>query len=299
MKPFPFGRAINYSGYRIGQSPLEERYPSKEEILEDLNLLKEDYDYLRLFDCSLHAYRTLEVIHKENLDFKVLLGLSLFAEENHVNHPFFHHHKQDQLLKNREENYQRVDEIIALAKQYKNIVSAISIGNETRSIWNNNRVSEERLVEFTKIIQTQTKIPVTFCEEYQHWVEGLDLLGHEVDFISLHTYPAWQGASIEQALDVAKTNYQEVKSKFPNTYCIITETGWPTKSHGSRIKISEANVQNQSMYLNAIRKWAKEENILIYEFEAFDEEWKGGDHPDEPEKHWGIYTIERIKKDKL
>jgi exo-beta-1,3-glucanase (GH17 family) len=42
--------------------------------------------------------------------------------------------------------------------------------------------------------------------------------------------------------------------------------------------------------------WSEEEKITIFFFEAFDEPWKGSNDPDEPEKHWGIYDVNRKKK---
>ena len=41
---------------------------------------------------------------------------------------------------------------------------------------------------------------------------------------------------------------------------------------------------------------ADEQQVLVYLFEAFDENWKGSDHPLEPEKHWGIYRADRQPK---
>jgi exo-beta-1,3-glucanase (GH17 family) len=46
-------------------------------------------------------------------------------------------------------------------------------------------------------------------------------------------------------------------------------------------------------------EWAERESILVYIFEAFDENWKGSDHPLEPEKHWGIYRADRSAKPAL
>jgi exo-beta-1,3-glucanase (GH17 family) len=296
MGRFRFRKAINYSGYRQGQSPLEGVYPSKEEILEDLRLLEGEFYYIRLYDCSLHSQRVLQVIDEKHLDFQVLMGLFLSAEENHLDHPYFFFYPPETLEKNRIDNIRKVEEIIHLANQYHRIVSAISVGNETRSIWNNNRISEERLVEVTKIIQKQTGLPVTYCEEYQHWLEGLEILANTVDFISLHTYPAWQGYPLEQAIEKVKQDYQHVQDKYPNQYCIITETGWPTKSHGSKIKTAYASIGHQDEYLAAIQDWAKEKDVLVYIFEAFDELWKGENHPDEPEKNWGLYTLDRKRK---
>ena len=42
---------------------------------------------------------------------------------------------------------------------------------------------------------------------------------------------------------------------------------------------------------NSINKWSQKYKILTFFFEAFDEKWKGGDHPNEVEKHWGIIKI--------
>ena len=44
----PAGRAICYSGYRRGQSPGDQTYPSKAEILEDLRILQPNWRLLRL-----------------------------------------------------------------------------------------------------------------------------------------------------------------------------------------------------------------------------------------------------------
>jgi len=293
---FEYNRAINYSGYRNEQSPLQRLFPAKSEILEDLKILENQYYYLRLFDCSEHAYTVLELIESNKLNFKVMLGLSLAAESNYENHPYFHIYTKKNLDDHKKKNRDKIQEIITLGNKYKHIVSSISIGNEVHSPWVNNFITEDRLVEVSKMIQVGTKLPVTFCEEYQYWVKGLDKLANQLDFISLHTYPAWRNLPIEEAVQEAIYNYQEVKSKHPDKTLVITETGWPTKSHGAKIKVKDANVENQKFYTAAIQKWAMDNEVLVYLFEAFDEPWKGGKHPNEPEKNWGLYYVDRTKK---
>ncbi|MCF7926562.1 MAG: glycosyl hydrolase [Candidatus Izimaplasma sp.] len=296
MKRFKYNSAINYSGYRENQSPLEKTYPSKSEILEDLRLLEGEFYYLRIYDCSLQAYRVLELITEHDLDFKVMLGLSLRAEINHENHDYFPKHSAEELKKNKTTNEELIKEIIQLGNKYKSIVSAVSVGNETRSPWNNKRVSVQRLVDAATKIKQQTDLLVTFCEEYQTWINDLAPLAKVVDFISLHTYPVWQGYSIDEALDIAVKNYREVQEAYPSKDCIITETGWPTSSHGNKIKREYATVENQKKFNKQIIDWAEEESVVVYLFEAFDEPWKGGDNKDEPEKHWGIYYVNRTRK---
>jgi exo-beta-1,3-glucanase (GH17 family) len=291
-----YKKAINYSGYRTGQSPRTGIYPSFDEILEDLKMLEPDFYYLRLFDCSVHAYRVLEVIETNKLDFKVMLGLSLAAEANYENHPYFYQFSTKQLHQHNLINEDRINEIIQLGNKYEKICSAISIGNEVQSPWVNNFIPEKRLVEITKQIQQNTNLPVTFCEEYQYWIEGLESLGEALDIISMHSYPAWRNIPIHDASQELINNYQEVKKKYPDKQVMITETGWPTSSHGAKIKVEDATVDNQKIYNETVTKWAVENDVLLYIFEAFDEPWKGQNDPLEPEKNWGIYTVNRKKK---
>ncbi len=42
--------------------------------------------------------------------------------------------------------------------------------------------------------------------------------------------------------------------------------------------------------------WSNQKQILTFVFEAFDEPWKGSDDPQEPEKHWGMFTVDRKPK---
>jgi hypothetical protein len=42
--------------------------------------------------------------------------------------------------------------------------------------------------------------------------------------------------------------------------------------------------------------WTRETGLLCFVFEAFDENWKGSPDPLEPEKHWGLFTVDRRPK---
>ena len=94
MLKLPRGNAICYSGYRTGQSPGDKIYPSLEEIREDLQILHKNWRLLRLYDCSPHAERVLEVIEADGLPFQVMLGAYLGAEMNNFGWPFLSHRPQ-------------------------------------------------------------------------------------------------------------------------------------------------------------------------------------------------------------
>jgi exo-beta-1,3-glucanase (GH17 family) len=68
----PRGNAIGYSGYREGQSPDSRTYPGVAQIREDLHRLARHWPLLRLYDCSLHAERVLQVIRDDGLPKRVM-----------------------------------------------------------------------------------------------------------------------------------------------------------------------------------------------------------------------------------
>ncbi|MGB5007621.1 MAG: hypothetical protein WBO39_11850, partial [Ferruginibacter sp.] len=126
----PPGNAICYSGFREGQQP-GVAYPSYEEIKEDLLILKENWKYLRLYDCDKHGETVLEVIRKEKLDFKVMLGAYIEAELNNFGCPWGGGvYSEEQLEKNRNNNLKKIQKLIKLGKDYPEIIFSVSVGNE-------------------------------------------------------------------------------------------------------------------------------------------------------------------------
>jgi exo-beta-1,3-glucanase (GH17 family) len=77
---------------------------------------------------------------------------------------------------------------------------------------------------------------------------------------------------------------------------VITEAGWATSSNDQGIPRAHVNQIFQKIYYQELSAWCKEDHILTFVFEAFDEPWKGSPDPDEPEKHWGLYFENRTPK---
>ena len=146
------------------------------------------------------------------------------------------------------------------------------------------------------MIKKEAKQPVTFCENYVPWTEKLEPLVAELDFISLHTYPVWEYHTIDGAIDYTRENYSSVANHYPDVPVVITEAGWTTNSNGRGIEPWNASEEFQAHYYSQLIDWANEEQVLTFVFEAFDEPWKGSPDPMEPEKHWGIFTVERKPK---
>lgn len=292
----PHGNAICYSGYREGQDPRSGIFPSYDEIKQDLQILEGKWSYIRIYDCSQHALTVLDVIDKEKLSLKVMLGADIAAEVSNPNCPWGANYSDEVLAENAKANSNQIDELIRLANAYKETVIAVSIGNEASVDWTDHLVPVERLVEYATRVKQHAEQPVTFCENYVPWTGKLDPLTKILDFISIHTYPVWEYQEIHNALAYTEQNYHQVKAHNPDKQIVITEAGWTTCSNGRGIEPWNANQQLQATYCAQLVKWSNQQQILTFVFEAFDEPWKGSPDPQEPEKHWGLFTVDRKPK---
>lgn len=291
-----YKRAICYSGFRDGQSPDAGVFPSEAEIASDLKILQGQWDALRLYACDTHTERVLAVIAEMGLPFKVMLGAYITAEVSNPNCPWGGEYPASELRENKRKNQLEIERAIALANQYPEIVDVVSAGNEATVDWTDHLVSPEAVTEYVAYLQQNIKQPVTFCENYVPWLGKLDALAEQVDLISIHTYPVWEYKTIDEALAYTKENYAAVCQRHPHKQVIITEAGWATASNGRGIPPENVGEFYQKRYLEELQRWASEQGVLVYVFEAFDENWKGSDHPLEPEKHWGLYRANRQPK---
>jgi exo-beta-1,3-glucanase (GH17 family) len=292
---FQFKPAICYSGYRDGQNPRTEVYPSDAEVLEDLLILIKHFEYIRMYDVSEHARSVLRVIKANQLPLKVLLGVEVKGEISNPNCPWGGVYTDEELVEHKAFNIAQLDLVADLANSYKDIVLGISIGNENTAHWHPNKVSPESLVEHAKILKTKTDLPLTFCEAAYEWRNQLAELVKVVDFISIHVYPLWQRVPYTESVELTINEYLETKAAYPDKPVIFTEFGWTT-SATENMDLSETNETLQKGYLDQMIAWSKANEVTMFIFEAFDEPWKGGDNPLEAEKHWGIYNVDRTPK---
>jgi exo-beta-1,3-glucanase (GH17 family) len=288
--------AICYSGFRSGQQP-GHAYPSYEEVKEDLLIMQPHWKYLRLYDCDPHSETVLEVIDNEKLDFRILQGAYIEAEMNNFGCPWGGGmYTEAQLEKNKKSNLRKIKRLIDWANRYPSIIMALSVGNEACVDWSGNYVPVQKVLDYVTLVKQGAKQPVTFCENYVPWLNKLKPLAEVVDFISIHTYPVWEYKHIHEAMEYTTENYEMVASLYPNKPTIITEAGWATTSNGRGILPERVNEQAQKVYFKDLMQWSSKHHVLTYFFEAFDEPWKGSADPNEPEKHWGVYKVDRTPK---
>jgi exo-beta-1,3-glucanase (GH17 family) len=288
--------AICYSGYRRGQSPRTATYPSYDDVLEDLRILEGGWSYLRLYDASPHAELVLEAIRNEGLDLCVMLGSDVGAEVSNPGCPWGGDYDDDQLAANRRANSAQIDRMIDLANRHPDVVFSVSIGNEATVDWTDHLVPVETMIGYARRVRQAVAQPVTFCENYVPWTTKLQPLADELDFISVHTYPVWEYQTIDTAIAYTEQNYRAVADHYPDKPVVVTEAGWPTNSNGRGIDPANASQELQARYYQDLMEWSRREAVLTFVFEAFDEPWKGSPDPMEPEKHWGLFDVDRRPK---
>ena len=295
---FEWGRAICYSGYRENQSPLNETYPTYDEIKEDLRIIEnEGFKYIRMYSPVVYAEMTCQVIRDCGMRIKVMLGPELISEVNNPGCSWVKEvYTDEELAKRAEFNDRRIDNLIRIANENSDIINAVSIGNENTPEWGANNVPVERLISFAKRLKAETNLPVTFNEGAFEWVK-LQELAKYLDIISVHSYPLWYGNTVEEALAVNKEWYKKICDLYPDKPVIFSEVGWATDcADFSQMKEGQANEENQKRYYEEFWDWSDKEKIISYMFEAFDVPWKGGNRPNEAEKNWGIFRVDRTPK---
>ena len=293
-------RAVCYSGFRHGQHPDRGDgavNPSDQEILQDLQILTHEgkFHLIRLYDAQANSEAVLRLVESNQLNLKVLLGVWLAAEVSNTNCPWHREPYPKAVLEaNQLQNTREIENAIRLANRYPNTVVAVSVGNEALADWTDHLVPVDSVIGYVHKVKQSISQPVTVADNYNWWAQHGAGLAKELDFVSVHTYPAWEGKNVDEALSFSIANLQAVRNTLPRSRLVITEAGWATTASEFGSRAGEAQ---QKRYYRDLFAWASEMNITTFFFEAFDEDWKGeANNPLAAEKHWGLFTVDRKPK---
>jgi exo-beta-1,3-glucanase (GH17 family) len=269
------GNAICYSGYREGQNPDAQAYPSQAEILEDLKILAKHWALIRTYGSDRHGEDVLEVIHREKLPIKVVLGAWLGIEPG-----------------SEDANARQIHNCIRLANAYKDVVAAVGVGNEILVSWSNHKIPLDRAIQYVRQVADSVSVPVTVMDDFTFWRDGGSPLAEVVDFVSMHTYPMWGGQDIDSAMAVTVRHFESVRKALPGKTIVITEAGWATYTEGPMHALRAGDEVKQKRYFEELTAWSRKNGVNVFFFEAFDEPWKGKG----TEGHWGLFSVGRKAK---
>jgi exo-beta-1,3-glucanase (GH17 family) len=267
--------AIAYHGYRDGQSPKSGVLPSQDQVEEDLRILARNWRLIRVYSADRHGEDVLEVIRREQIELKVMLGIWLDREPG-----------AEQI------NARKIAAGIRLANEYEDVVVAVNVGNEVLIEWTAHTVREDQVIRYLREVRAGVSQPVTVADNYVWWRDHGSALAREVDFITIHTYPLYERRDIDEGLSYTLANYEGVRAAHPDKTIVIGEAGWATYTEGNLHVPRGGDERKQQRYYEELMDWARENKVTVFFFEAFDEPWKGTG----TEGHWGLFTVDRKAK---
>ncbi|MDP2247385.1 MAG: benzoate transporter, partial [Nitrosomonadales bacterium] len=261
----PLVHGFAYSGFQLGQSPLEKTYPTTDQLINDLRILEPYTDRIRTYG----AVENPEVVALAGVvGLKVTAGAWLGPVDA--------------------DNQREIRTLLAKSELYPNIERLI-IGNEALL---RNDLSVPELILYLDQVKAQTNLPISTAEPWHVWLKNPQLVKY-VDFIAVHLLPYHEGVPVEQAVDYSIERYNELMEAFPRKKIVITEIGWPSK--GPAIGASVASQVNQAHFVREFLAKTAYENYDYYLMEAIDQPWKvdieGWAGP-----YWGMLDGERKLK---
>jgi exo-beta-1,3-glucanase (GH17 family) len=282
------GNGVAYGPHRAGQHP-EGAQPTRAQLREDLLLIGKHWRLLRVYSARGAAPLIAELIRAERLPLRLVVGAWISPEpEDAADSPAPAHRAE-------------VAAAIRLANDYPDVVAADSVGNETQVFWSSHKVAPDRLLAYIRAVRTETRVPVTTADDFRFWsTPESKALADEVDFLMVHIYAMWNGQTLAEALPFTQAQYAAVTAAHPGVPLVIGEAGWATRKHtaGDQATLIRGvpGEAEQRHFFEQFTRWTAQQRIPSFYFEAFDEPWKGGPHPDEVEKHWGLYREDRTPK---
>ena len=321
--PADFGtrKAVNYSPYRTNNRDTE--VVTRENVLQDLGLLAQGgFTLIRTFDSSDEFARLMLQIIKDNqINMKVQLGIFI-APTNGTGAT---------LASALQFNSAEVARGIKLANDFKDIVVAVSVGNESVAFGTS---TPAVMAGYLSTVRSGVTQPLTTNDVWDAYA-GLPgnsgagmpaFVTNLIDFAAVHTYPIlyaspnyydpwdWEqqavpvadraAAMMDAAVERVKVNYAAVRKYLDgqghsDMPIVIGEAGWKSVPTGDLTYL--AHPVNQKMFYDRLMAWGAESKtsggpVAIFYFEAFDEPWKAVVNPNFNDDNWGLFNVGRQAK---
>ncbi|AHJ13562.1 glycoside hydrolase family 17 protein [Sulfurospirillum multivorans] len=185
-----------------------------------------------------------------------------------------------------------IDTTIRLAKENKDIVETVVVGNEALL---RRDVSAAQLVGYiNEVKQALPDMVITYADVWEFWNKHPEV-APAVDRVTIHILPYWEDTpiSVDKALLHVKNIRELMQQKIPDKEIVIGETGWP--SEGRMRESAYPSAVNQALFTRGFVKMAEESGWQYNFIEAFDQPWKrmsegavGG--------FWGLFDADRADK---
>jgi exo-beta-1,3-glucanase (GH17 family) len=246
-----------FSLYEEGQKPGDP--VSDEQIRSRMEVLAPHSKWIRTFSCT-EGNERIPAIARE-FGMNTLVGAWLGSD----------------LEKNRLE----LDGLYALADQ--GLVDLAAVGNEV--LYRDDLHEEQLLGYLAEAKERIPHIPVGYVDAYYEFVQR-PALTEACDVIFSNCYPFWEGTHFDQSLGHLNAMYHQAKAAASGKKVIVSETGWP--GQGQSLGGALPGSQNAMKYFINACLWAMNNDVELFYFSSFDEDWKVSSEGDVG-AHWGIW----------
>ncbi|WP_300530459.1 glycosyl hydrolase family 17 protein [Maricaulis sp.] len=159
----------------------------------------------------------------------------------------------------------------------------LAIGNE---VMLRGEIDEDKLIEYIERAKAAVPgVPVGYVDAYFKF-EDHPRIVEACDVILVNCYPFWEGYPIEHAHIYMKEMYRRAQAVSNGKKVIIAETGWPNR--GTPEGDSVPSYENAVKYFIDAVRWAAREDVDMFYFSSFDEEWKVAKEGDVG-AFWGLW----------
>ncbi len=248
---------LSFSAYMEGQSPGDQL--NEDQIRTRMQILKPYTKWIRSFSTT-DGNDLIPKVAKE-MGIKTLTGAWIGTDE--------------------EKNEEEIQGLIKLAKD--GFVDIMAVGNE---VLLRGDMSEDQIINTIERVKMEVpNIPIGYIDAYYLFANH-PKVADASDIIMANCYPFWEGYSIDHAFIYFKEMVQIAKNAVKGKPVIISETGWPNL--GTAFEESVPSYENAVRYFINIFTWAEKENMDVFYFSSFDEDWKAGSEGDVG-AYWGLW----------
>ena len=247
-----------FSPYLEGQAPGS--LVDEGQIRARLGIIRPYTRWVRTFSCTEGHERTPRIAHE--LGMKTLVGAWLGTD--------------------RAINEREIAGAIEIARAGH--ADILAVGNE---VLLREDLSEDELLGYLQRVRQAVPpdVPVGYVDAY-YLFERHPRITAACDVVLTNCYPFWEGCPRDQAIAYMQSMYQRTVAVAAGKKVIISETGWPhtgTAFHGA-----VPSVDGAMRYFIDTCRWAQQDRVEVFYFEAFDEAWKVGAEGDVG-AYWGLW----------
>jgi exo-beta-1,3-glucanase (GH17 family)/cellulose synthase/poly-beta-1,6-N-acetylglucosamine synthase-like glycosyltransferase len=186
------------------------------------------------------------------------------------------------------QNQLEIDAALSQVAKHANIDRFI-VGNE---VILKKSMSVPDLTVLLRKARAASRVPISTAEPWHVWIKHPELAS-EVDFITIHLLPYWEGVGLSTAVDESFERLARVRARFPNKAILIGEVGYP--SSGDTIKRAVPSYGAQAAFIRQFVTKAASEKLDYFLIEAYDQPWKQTEEG-RAGAYWGMFDAARQPK---